>query len=374
MDGDSNDFASGLSLCVTRDGQGTPTADIPWGNNHLTGVADPVNPQDAVNLRTMQAGGAVANNNIGRNLLHNALFNIQQRGAGPWTANLNYTADRFRIGLTGTNTCSIAVGVVSDAIRSQIGDESATSYLGNIVTGSANAGDYVRLIQPIENVRRLANKTVTVSFWGQSGAGLKVAVSVNQNFGTGGSPSTPLATNGQIVTLTNVWTRYSMTFSIPSVAGMTLGTNNDHATNLIFWFTAGSTFNSQTGGLGSQTGTINLWGIQLEVGSVATPLEKIDPQVDLAKCQRFYCVQYYSFAGLGGAGTASFAVLQTLPVQMRATPTLVNNNTTTTNFGNPSIGIQGGGAGASSQVYISGLPGTASQFNYSGTFTASADL
>ena len=40
--------------------------------------------------------------------------------------------------------------------------------------------------------------------------------------------------------------------------------------------------------VGVQSGSIAIWGVQLEIGSVATPLEKPDPQQDLAKCQRFY--------------------------------------------------------------------------------------
>lgn len=40
--------ANGLSICVTRDGQGVPTADIPWGANKITNLANGTNAQDAV--------------------------------------------------------------------------------------------------------------------------------------------------------------------------------------------------------------------------------------------------------------------------------------------------------------------------------------
>lgn len=39
--------ANGLSICVTRDGQGVPTADIPWGSHKITGLANGTNAQDA---------------------------------------------------------------------------------------------------------------------------------------------------------------------------------------------------------------------------------------------------------------------------------------------------------------------------------------
>jgi hypothetical protein len=39
MDADTNDIASGLSDCVTRDGQSVPTANLPMGGFKLTGLA-----------------------------------------------------------------------------------------------------------------------------------------------------------------------------------------------------------------------------------------------------------------------------------------------------------------------------------------------
>jgi len=39
FDAEDDGFATGLSNCITRDGQSPPTASIPWGNQNLTGVA-----------------------------------------------------------------------------------------------------------------------------------------------------------------------------------------------------------------------------------------------------------------------------------------------------------------------------------------------
>lgn len=43
------DFASGLSNCITRDGQSPPTADINWGGRKLTGLGDAVADGQALN-------------------------------------------------------------------------------------------------------------------------------------------------------------------------------------------------------------------------------------------------------------------------------------------------------------------------------------
>jgi len=40
MDGEDDGFATGLSNCMTRDGQSPPTANIPMGGFKLTGLAD----------------------------------------------------------------------------------------------------------------------------------------------------------------------------------------------------------------------------------------------------------------------------------------------------------------------------------------------
>lgn len=50
MDTDTNDIASGLSNCITRDGQSPPTAAIPMGAQKITGLANGVAAQDATTV------------------------------------------------------------------------------------------------------------------------------------------------------------------------------------------------------------------------------------------------------------------------------------------------------------------------------------
>ncbi len=49
-DTDSNDIASGLSNCMTRDGQSPATAAIPMGSQKITGLANGVAAQDATTV------------------------------------------------------------------------------------------------------------------------------------------------------------------------------------------------------------------------------------------------------------------------------------------------------------------------------------
>lgn len=256
--------------------------------------------------------------NTGRNLIHNSMFNVQQRGAGPWTTQ-TYTADRWKLAPVSPDTDSTRVVGLADVDRAAIGDEAATWCLQNIFTGTTTGVTYVH--QNIEGIRRLAGRQVVVSFWAVCASGTpRVAVNIAQIFGTGGSPSTAVWSGAAVVTISTTWTRYSVTLAVPSATGKTLGTNGDDYSQLTFFLNGGN--NANAGGIGVQSGTIALWGVQLEIGSTATPLEKPDPQVDLANCQRFYQLMTATHRGYQLAGGV-FGSSINFPVAMRASPTLV---------------------------------------------------
>jgi hypothetical protein len=173
-------------------------------------------------------------------------------------------------------------------------------------------------------------------------AGLKLGINGYQNFGTGGSPSAAVAflATGLSVTLATTWARYSIQLAIPSASGKTLGTNSDDCTVLQLWFSSGATNNAAGGNIGVQSGTIQLWGVQLEIGSgpgYPTPLEKLEYADDLRHCQRFYFAPSGLIFGSGYAAAAaslSAFAMRSFPVTMRAPPTVsgqsyansVNNN------------------------------------------------
>jgi Carbohydrate binding domain len=288
------------------------------------------NPAVALGAATKQYADTYANND-GRNLIHNALFNVAQRGAGPWTVS-TYTADRWQTGLS-LDTISFSVVGLGPTDVSQIGDEAAQLSLQNVFTGNAGASAWNGAWQRIENVARLGNKTVTVSFWAKAASGTpKLGVSCDQNFGSGGSPAAPVSGNGQAVTLATTWTRYSLTFTLPATSGKAFGTNADHFTEVNFWYSAGSSMATRAGNIGVQSGTIWLWGVQLEIGSVATPLEKVEYADDLRHCMRFFETSfsatpgawgYNNGEGIGGAHpTAQFRYYAPFRVTKRGSPTI----------------------------------------------------
>ena len=334
--------------------------------DNLTGLANAATQNDV----------AMSQNNVGRNKLHNGLFTVAQRGAGPFTSVGTYSLDRWAISLS-SDAVGFSQAALVDADRAAIGDEEAQSALQNVFTGNAAAGAYSQIVQKIENVRRLAGRTVIISFWAKAASGTpKLGINMQQVFGTGGSPSAGVwaLVTGNSVTLSTAWTRYSTAIALPSISAKVLGTNGDHSTWLDIFYSSGSATNAIAGNIGVQSGTINLWGVQLEIAAPGqtqpSVLEKKDPRIELSDCQRFYQTgvawAYYSNTAAGTIVGNTY----TLPVTMRATPTCASlAGSSNTNIG--PITFNGLGPVA---VGGYGTATAAGTVNISNQFSASADL
>ena len=309
-------------------------------------------------------------NNVGRSLIHNGLFNVQQRGTGPWSTN-SYTADRWQL-LLNLDTSTVTISAATDAIRSAANDEAFQWFLTMNVAGNAGAAAFTEIVHKIEKVSRLSGKTCILSFWAWSPGGLRLGIQGYQSFGTGGSPSAAgiLTVTGSPITLTGTVTRYSVTIAMPSAAGKTFGTNGDDSTVLQFFGSSGTTNAPQ---VGVQSGSISIWGVQLEVAqsgqTLPTPLDYGgSPQQQLAQCQRFY--QSGPFTWGAWSGTTGTYGLIPLPTTMRVMPTC----------GLSGLAYGGGASAASissaslSAIRIVYTSTAASNSTVDGNYTASADL
>lgn len=265
----------------------------------------------------------------GKNKIINGDFNINQRAFSSTTTSDSYGFDRWFAPLND-GTCTYSAQTFTSGAAPVAGYESA-NFARIVTTGQTLASARAALTQRMEDVRTFAGQTVTVSFWAKAATGTpSIAIEFAQNFGSGGSPSASVSAIGAVkVAITTSWVRYSSTISIPSISGKTIGTTaNTSFLQLALYVSAGTDYNARTGSLGIQTGTFDIWGVQVETGAVATPFTTATGTLagELAACQRYY-IRYGGnvvdeFFGWGhGNGSTQVYCRNPLPVTMRTTPT-----------------------------------------------------
>jgi hypothetical protein len=266
----------------------------------------------------------------GKNKIINGDCNVNQRAFSSGTTSTSYIVDRFQFEYTGgTTTGSVQAFTAGTA---PVTGYEAKQYVQLASTSQSAAGDYVLLKQKIESVRTFANQTATLSFWAKASSGTpKVGGYVNQVFGSGGSAT--VTTAGTLQTISTSWARYSITISVPSISGKTIGTSDYLEFGLM---TSCGTTIAALGypAVGIQNATIGLWGFQIEAGSTATAFQTATGtlQGELAACQRYYWRATGSAANeilinYAFAGSTTIAQAQAqFPVPMRANPTSLDSN------------------------------------------------
>ena len=250
----------------------------------------------------------------GKNKIINGDFGIWQRGtsfSGYAGATYNFTADRWVAYSYASNTLTVSQQAFTAGAAPVSGYES--QYFMRV--NSTNTGNFFG--QRIEDVRTFAGQTVTISYWAkaQSAQTLYFVRGV-QYFGTGGSTSveTAVSTNPS---LTTSWQRFTHTITLPSISGKTIGSGNYLS---IEWY--GNT----------PSNYIDIWGVQLEAGSVATAFQTATGTIqgELALAQRYYWRQtgpnaYSAFGPAGAVSSSTQAIgLFTNPVPMRVVATSID--------------------------------------------------
>lgn len=245
-----------------------------------------------------------------KNKIINGDFRIWQRGATFTSPSGVYVADRWNTSQSGgTATTSVARTAFPLGIASTIGVE-ADYFLKSTMTATSTTTRY-SVSQRIEDVKTFSGQTVVASFWARADSNRATNVYLLQNFGTGGSSQ--VAAGLLVANLTTSWQKFTFSVTIPSVSGKTIGTDS----NLELRF-------DQVVAVGS---VLDLWGVQLEAGTIATSFENRPIGTELALCQRyFYRVtptvdgQWLSTFGTGRS-TTEVQVPIPLPVTMRDIPT-----------------------------------------------------
>jgi hypothetical protein len=249
----------------------------------------------------------------GKNKIINGAFNVWQRGTSftLTTGVASYTADRFMVQCNFSSGSSTATQQTFTPGTAPVAGYENQFFLR--ITNSAG-GTNTELQQRVEDVRTYAGQTVTISFWAKASSAVTMANTIIQNFGSGGSGS--VSTTGTSQTLTTSWARYSTTITVPSVSGKTIGTSSYLQVYPMYY---------SSGTIASNV--IDVWGVQLEAGSTATPFQTATGTIqgELAACQRYYwnatTANNTIGAGVVSSSTNAFISVK-YPQTMRIVPTL----------------------------------------------------
>ena len=308
---------------------GLPTK-VSYVNGDVFSASDINDTNGTINLI-----GQTNNFYAGKNKIINGDFRFNSRVFTSNTTTGLYNFDRFLQQNSG-GTFTVTPQTFTAGTAPVTGYE-GINYLRGITASQSAAGDYAIFTQRIEDVRTFANSTAVVSFWAKANTGTpKIGVELSQNFGSGGSPSAQVNTPLGAVTLSTSWARYSVSVTVPSISGKTIGTTaNTSYLELNLWTSSGATNATRASSIGVQNFTADVWGIQVESGSTATAFQTATGTIqgELAACQRYY-VRFggnsvYETLATGIAQNTLTSVVANvfLPTQMRVAPTSVEYST-----------------------------------------------
>jgi hypothetical protein len=275
-------------------------------------ASTPTATKSAYDLAASAYAPAFTNNfYAGKNKIINGNFGVWQRGTS-FSTDGAYTSDRFIVDSNATFTATQQTFTPGAA---PVAGYESQFYLQ--IAKSAG-GTYCDAKQRIEDVRTFAGQTITLSAYMKVSSGTaSVEPYYNQVFGTGGSAAVSATVTAQ--TITTSWVRYSFTFAIPSVSGKTIGAGSYLELYLPRIVTSSAV-------------TVAIWGVQAEIGSVATPFQTSSGSIqgELAMCQRYCQVANNQFGQM--YSTTSARIIWPVQVQMRVTPTVTYPTGTFTNF------------------------------------------
>jgi hypothetical protein len=224
-------------------------------------------------------------------------------------------------------------------------------YCARVQRTAGNTGlQFMWMANNFESINSIpyAGKTVTLSFYARAGANYSSASNVlqarlysglgtDQNIATGYTgTATPIDQNA---TLTTTWQRFSYTGTVASAA-----------TELAI------RFGYTPVGTAGANDYFEVTGVQLEVGSVATPFKTYAGTIqgELAACQRYYwrnsvATAYGTYSLCYATSTTQAYAVVNFPTAMRVIPTSIDYS---------SLAVDFSGVSASAVSAISGGQGT----------------
>jgi hypothetical protein len=288
--------------------------------------------------------GAAASPYVLKNRIINGAMVISQRN-GTSSVNVsgtsyNYqTVDRFYTGGLNGVTTPFTIQQVSDAPTGYVNSVKLTTNTTDALGTAATEYEFQQTIEANNvsdfNLGTANAVTVTLSFWVKSsltglfGLGIRNAPTFNRSY---------VAT--YTINNANTWEQKTVTLTLDTTG--TWATSGNGAALNIAWSLGVGTNGRGTAGVWQAGGQVQtsscvnvvsnaaatwqITGVQLEIGTSATPFERRLYNQELANCQRYYYRSNgtSSFAGIClaiGLSTTSAGTPLNLPVPTRTTPT-----------------------------------------------------
>ena len=295
-------------------------------------------------------GEVLTNSQIGgrRNIVVNGAMNISQRATSSTGISTSgyYTVDRFQIfmGNTDGRVTASQVADVHDGFANALKLECTTADT-SIAAGEFFGIQYKIEGQDVQQLKKGSSdaESITVSFYVKGNASATFALELFDNDNSRQA--------SQLFSVTTDWTRVTKTFT-PDTTGA-FDDNNESSLQVLFWLHGGSNFTSGTlsstfassnnvnraagisSFLDSTDRTFFITGVQVEVGSVATPFEHRSFGEELALCQRYFNIfgtdtsnayENFGIAVAFGSGSGNIRMgPMSMPVEMRAIPTVAHS-------------------------------------------------
>jgi hypothetical protein len=321
----------GFQNCITRDGQGKPSADISWNSHKITNLAAATNPTDVPQFQQ------ITNFIGGKNYAYNSAFSVWQRLTSGSTINPGtgaYTADRWYC----VRASGGAAGMITTARSQDTNNPFGTAIQFGRSNADALSTQDVWLIQPLESID--ATKIVRNSnFIGTMVTQLSCYVKLGSTTPAAGTFSLTLEGNltQDAAPTAAGWTGVG-TFTTASCATLSTvlynrvvclaATGGMGADYLSLRIRIGISNSSATAGADDG---VYVTGVKLEQflsSGSTTSVTKYDPPLycdELNACKRYYQVYGTVVSEIVlnsyDAAAATNDVTYLLPVSMRTTPT-----------------------------------------------------
>lgn len=252
----------------------------------------------SINVDDDSTDSNVFTSSMHRQAIMNGNFDIWQRGTSFTPTNLDYMVDRWQ-----SNYNADGGSLPTDTFTRQVqtaGDVAGSFFFLRLTVDGAGSGfgtgAHYDIRHKIEHGTRYLcgnGKKVTLSFYAKSDiADKKLGFYLTQGYGTGGAPTSAETINGDAVTLTSSWTKYTHTFSTNTLSGKAFGTNYDDALTLQLCYLWSTDRDERVGESTAETfvdsGNIDIAQVQLCAGEIALPFQPKSYGDELKACQRFY--------------------------------------------------------------------------------------